>query len=235
MTQPQDRILDWAPHHDPESRNYPIRGAARQAPARKSRAWRVPDPLDQGAEGACVGYGWTHEALSTPVPVDFSRVKNLSIPVPDTVARGVYRRAQVLDEWEGENYEGTSVNAGAKAMRELGVLKEWRWAFGIADVIYGILTTGPVVLGIPWYHDMYWADDGIVNVGGALVGGHCILARAVAERGRVFPDEDAVGWLNSWGPTYGKNGLAWIRASALSGLLKQEGEAAVPFRRSYGR
>lgn len=234
MTENQNRVFDWAPLHDPRSRNFPIRGA-RPEPRVKSKAWKVPDPLDQGYEGACVGYGWTHEALSTPVPVDLKRVKAIDIPVGDTVAKRVYREAQKIDEWAGENYEGTSVNAGAKVMRTLGVLKEWRWAFGISDVIYGVLTTGPVVLGIPWFEDMYEAPDGIVRVGGPMVGGHCILARAVAERGRVFPDEDAVGWLNSWGPTYGKNGLAWIRASDLSNLLRQDGEAAVPFRRSYGR
>lgn len=234
MTDNQNRVFDWAPRHDPRSKNFPIRGAAKAVPV-KSKAWKVPDPLDQGYEGACVGYGWTHEALSTPVPVDFKRVKGIDIPAPDTIAKRVYREAQVIDEWEGENYEGTSVNAGAKVMRTIGVLKEWRWAFGIADVIHGVLTTGPVVLGIPWYEDMYEAPEGIVHVGGELVGGHCILARAVAERGRVFPDEEAVGWLNSWGPTYGKNGLAWIRASDLSFLLRQDGEAAVPFRRSYGR
>jgi hypothetical protein len=229
----QERTLDWSPRFDPESRGYAIRGAVK-APRVESRAWRAPDPLDQGREGACVGFGWTHEALSTPVPVRLERVAGAKVYNPDLFARDLYRQAQRIDEWEGENYEGTSVLAGAKVMKGLGLLKEYRWAFGAADVVTGILTTGPVVLGIPWYESMYEAPDGIVEVGGDMVGGHCILARAVAAKGRVFPDERAVGWLNSWGPEYGKNGLAWIRESKLDWLLRQDGEACVPYRRSYG-
>jgi hypothetical protein len=229
----EDRVLDWVPRKDPESLNYPIRGAVKR-PAVTSKAWKAPHPLDQGREGACVGFGWTHEALSTPVPVNFARASKVPVHDPDLLARHLYREAQKIDEWAGESYEGTSVLAGAKVMKGLGLLKEYRWAFGVEDVITALLTTGPVVLGLAWYESMYEAPDGIVEVGGDMVGGHCILARAVAAKGRVFPDERAVGWLNSWGPEYGKNGLAWIRESELGWLLRQDGEACVPYRRSYG-
>lgn len=232
---PEDRVLDWAPKDDPRSLNFPARTLFRKQSV-VNWTWRAPSPLDQGREGACVGFGWTHEALTTPVPVDFTRLANKLLPAdPDLFARTLYRDAQLVDEWGGEEYEGTSVNAGAKVMRDRGLLREWRWAFGVDDVIMSIINIGPVVLGINWYADMYQAPGGILSVGGLHVGGHCIIAMAVRKAGVIFENEEAIGILNSWGPSYGKNGRAWIRKSDLARLLSEQGEAAVPVRRSYGR
>lgn len=235
MTAPEDRVLDWVPRHDPRSLEYPARTLFRRTKV-INRTWRTPPPLDQGSEGECVGFGWTHEALTAPVRVDFSRLAQTRWPHDPTMfARSVYRDAQRLDEWPGEAYSGTSVNAGAKVMRDRGLLKEWRWAFGVDDVMLSLVNLGPVVVGIPWMSGMYTAPGGFVNVSGHKVGGHCLLLVAVRKAGVIFPDEEAVGWFNSWGPEYGLNGFAWIRKSQLSGLLQQQGEAAVPVRRSYGR
>jgi len=236
MIHPEERVFDWAPRHDVRSLSFPARTLFRTTEP-VNRTWRAPlVPLDQGREGACVGYGWTHEALSTPVAVDLSRLGQTQWPKnPALFAASVYRDAQRIDEWAGEAYEGTSVNAGAKIMRQRGIIKEWRWAFGVDDVILSIGNLGPVVLGIVWYSGMYTARDGIVDVSGDIVGGHCLIANATRKKGVIFPDEEAIGWVNSWGPTYGVNGRAWIRRSELASLLAQQGEAAVPVRRSYGR
>ena len=37
-------------------------------------------------------------------------------------ARGIYKQAQTLDEWPGDDYEGTSVLAGAKAVQAEGYM-----------------------------------------------------------------------------------------------------------------
>lgn len=236
MTEPEERVFDWAPRHDPRSLSFPARELFRRTEV-ANHTWRAPvTPLDQGSEGACVGYGWTHEALTTPVRVDLAQLAQKQWPTePHAFATSVYRAAQKIDEWGGEAYEGTSVNAGAKIMRERGLIKEWRWAFGVDDVMLSILNVGPVVLGINWYSGMYVAKNGIVDVSGSLVGGHCLLANATRKKGVIFEDEEAIGWVNSWGPGYGRNGRAWIRKSQLATLLSQQGEAAVPVRRSYGR
>lgn len=219
-----ERTFDWRPRFDPRSLNYPIRGAVTTNPV--NRTWRVPAPLDQGAEGACVGFGWTHELMTTPVVVP---------GLTNEYAAGVYHDARRLDEWPGEDYDGTSVLAGAKVLAARGYLKEYRWAKGIADVELALGTTGPVVLGINWYSGMDTVRDGVVSVSGHIRGGHCILARAYRKTGFIFPDEPAIGLLNSWGNSWGVNGQAWIKASQLSRLLDEDGEACVPFRRSYGR
>jgi hypothetical protein len=234
-----NRKLDWAPNHDPRSRNFPIMTLV--APVEPHEvAWEVPNPpLDQGREGACVGFGWTHEALTAPVKVVFSLVRflmplGLAGKPGNVIAQWIYKRAQKIDEFPGEAYEGTSVNAGAKVMRSLGLVKEWRWCFSASEVIQALMN-GPVVLGIPWYYGMYEAPGGILKVSGDKVGGHCILARAYKPAGTIFPDEAAVGLFNSWGPSWGVKGCAWIRVSELQKLLSDQGEACVPITRGYGR
>lgn len=228
-----NRNLDWVSRHDPRSLNYPVFAAGTPVVLR-DRDWAPGQVLDQGQEGACVGFGWTGEALAAPVKVDLARVKAVNIPDGNAFARNAYHTAQTLDETPGENYEGTSVLAGAKTMVKFGLLKEYRWAFGIDDVAAALSAKGPVVLGINWYQDMYEAPNGILTVGGPLAGGHCILAHRYRLPGTIFKDEAAIGLQNSWGTSWGDQGRAWIRASALATLLKTNGEACVPVRRAFG-
>jgi hypothetical protein len=188
--------------------------------------------LDQGAEGACVGFGWTGEALASPIRVNLQRVKADVPRTPDSFARWVYRSAQEIDEWPGKDYEGTSVLAGAKVMNGVGLLKEYRWAFNIEEVTQAVCRRGPVVIGIPWYSGMYDAPAGILTPSGYLVGGHCLLV--VGYRVGHFNGEDAFILQNSWGPDWGINGLAYIRKSDLANLLLDMGEACSPTMRSYG-
>ena len=231
----EDKIFNWKPTFDERSKDFPIRAVIKERPKRRTKKWRNGVILDQGREGACVGFGWTAEALSTPVAVDLTRAKADVPHDPTAFAQHIYHRAQELDPWEGTNYEGTSVLAGAKAMQEAGFLKEYRWAFDIEDVIDAILTTGPVVLGIYWYDSMYDAPEGILSVSGKIVGGHCITAVGYKMAKDSVTGEDTIILQNSWGYSWGTWGLAEIRVSQLADLLKNSGEACVPFRRSYGR
>lgn len=225
-----NRKLDWAANYDERSRNFPIRGVIRKAAKRKNRLWQVGPILDQGSEGACVGFGWTAEGLASPVRVDLTRLKARAPKEPNKFAQYIYAFAKTIDEFDGVDYEGTSVLAGAKSMQTFGLLKEYRWAFSMDEVIDGILVRGPVVLGIPWYESMYEAPKGILKVSGEQVGGHCILAVGY----KVYPGgEDAVILQNSWGKSWGINGLAEIKVSELAKLLK-DGEACLPIKRAFG-
>ena len=225
-----NRKLDWAANYDERSRNFPIRGVVRSAVKRKNKLWKVGPILDQGQEGACVGFGWTAEALASPIRVDLSRIKTRAPKEPNKFAQYVYAFAKTIDEFEGVDYDGTSVLAGAKSMQTFRLLKEYRWAFSIDEVIDGIIAKGPVVLGIPWYEGMYEAPNGILTVSGNLAGGHCILAVGY----KVYPGgEDAVILQNSWGTSWGINGLAEIKVSELAKLVA-EGEACLPIKRAFG-
>lgn len=230
-----DRVLDWAPNHDPRSKAFPVRATIATPPRKRDKLWRVGEILDQGSEGACVGFGWTAENLATPVAVDLSKVAYNVPRDPTEYALNLYRRAQVLDEWAGEDYSGTSVNAGAKVARENGLVREYRWAFGIEDVVNTVLAKGPVVLGIEWRYDMYWAPNGVLKATGKVVGGHCIAAVGYTLKSPKLGGEDGVILQNSWGKDWGINGLAEIKVSDLALLLENHGEAAVATKRSYGR
>lgn len=228
-------MLDWSPRKDPRSLQYPARTQFRRTEP-INITWRTPTTvLDQGREGACVGFGWAHEALTTPVRVDFARVAACPVSDPTKAAQYIYHEAQKIDEWAGESYEGTSVLAGAKICQRLGIIREYRWCFSVRDIALSLANIGPVVIGINWYEGMYWPIKGVVSVSGELAGGHCILVVGYRKAGVIFPDEAAFILFNSWGPDWGLNGLAFIRESELAKLMSEQGEACVPVHRSYGR
>jgi hypothetical protein len=209
-----ERTFDRLPDFDERSRSYPIRALIGQ-PARKPRRWRLLERLDQGQEGACVGFGWAHELAALPVKVKQT----------NATARGIYVRAQQLDPWPGEDYEGTSVLAGAKAVRERGHMPEFRWAFGVEDVLDTLSAHGPVVIGVNWYEGMERTDGrGYIAPTGRVRGGHCVVLRGVFREGG--------GWVvlgrNSWGKDWGMGGDFKIRQGALARLLDEDGDACVP-------
>jgi hypothetical protein len=214
----RDRRLDRIPQWDERSKQFPIRALIGDVPL-KSKKWTCLPRLDQGQEGACVGFGWSHELAADPV-----RVK-----VTDTTAMTLYRRAQQLDEWPGEAYNGTSVLAGAKAVQEQGHMAEYRWAFGVDDVLATLSAHGPVVIGVDWMAGMMNTDaNGYIVPTGEVVGGHCTLLRGlIRERGRWV----TVG-RQSWGRTWGVGGDFKLAAADLDVLLKNAGEAVVPVTRA---
>ena len=225
-----ERTFGWKPRFDERSRNFPVRGVMRSTVRKKNRLWKVGPILDQGQEGACVGFGWAAEAFASPVRVVLSRVKARVPREENAFAQYVYTFAKTIDEYEGVDYDGTSVLAGAKSMQTFSLVKEYRWAFSIQDVVDAVISKGPVVLGIPWYEGMYEAPGGVLKVSGKNVGGHCILAVGY----NVKPDgKDTVILQNSWGKDWGKDGLAEIEVSELEKLLA-EGEACVPIKRAFG-
>lgn len=100
---------------------------------------RQPDRLnwwrhyDQGEEGACVGFGISRaQTMRNRVTYD---------------AFWLYDEARKVDEWEGEDYDGTSVNAGLKVAHAQGLKRQasgvvaeadgisaYRWATTVEEV-----------------------------------------------------------------------------------------------------
>lgn len=209
-----DRRLDRLPQFDVRSRGHDIRTLVEDKPL-KSRGWNVPAVLDQGSEGACVGFSWTHELIATP--------KRVILVSGRDRARQLYKRAQQLDQWEGEQYSGTSVLAGAKAVLEGGWITSYRWAFTYDDVLRAVAYEGPVVLGIDWYEGMYNpGSNGYLSVTGQVVGGHAILCSA------VHLAHKRVVLHNSWGRDWGMEGKAYLRFDRLFALLDAGGECCCP-------
>lgn len=231
----EPKTLDWLSRHDEKSRNYGVTQATAGLKRPDSAYWRGPfTRLDQGQEGACVGFAWTNNLLSKPV------VAKLPLP-PQDFAMNLYKSAQKIDEWEGEAYSGTSVLAGAKVAQLGGFISGYRWAFSIDEVLDALGLLGPVVLGVPWFDGMYGTlPGGLVEVSGSRVGGHAITATGYGRREfplssqvgrRAKRTEDVVRWRNSWGRSYGVRGDGFIRVEDLERLLKGEGEACIPMGR----
>ena len=140
------RTLDWHPHYDARSRKYAIRTLLKQRSVEnKRKMWEEGVVLDQGSEGACVGFAWTGELLAQPQAPE----KQPSFKYGNELARSFYLEAQKIDEWPGENYSGTSVLAGAKIMQQRGFIGEYRCCFNLNDIKESVISEGPVVFGTP--------------------------------------------------------------------------------------
>jgi hypothetical protein len=187
--------------------------------APRSYTWRCNQTLDQGPDGACVGFGVAHEMIARPAEVQ---------GVTDRYAKEqIYWNAQRIDVWEGGSYpgaypfyEGTSVLAGAKVARSLGWIDSYRWAFGINDLLLGVGYNGPAVIGINWYEGMFYPDaKNFIHPTGQVAGGHCVLVNAVNVRLQRLTIH------NSWGGSWGKNGEVYISFTDMDRLLRESGEA----------
>lgn len=224
-----ERKLDWKSRHDERSLQYDIRSIIKSDIKPVKKMWEEGIVLDQGSEGACVGFGWMGEFLSQPVAPNPQPGKFAT----QRYANDVYQTAKKIDEFPGENYDGTSVLAGAKVMRSRGFIKSYRWAFSIEDVRDALIQEGPVVIGVPWKEGMYETGaNGVVKVTGKSVGGHCLVLTgydpAMKIGSRTY---EVYRWRNSWGASYGINGSGYIKANDLAKLLKGVGEACVPIGR----
>lgn len=177
------------------------------------RYWDRGDTLDQGREGACVGFGWT--AWYNCKPRGFYASKD------NDYARTVYRRAQQIDEWpDTPPEEGTSVRAGARIMLEDDTLDEYLWAYSVEDVRAWILAKGPVVTGSKWTSGMYNTDSGgYLHPTGHIVGGHCVCLYGAARNG------DVLG-VNSWSDSWGREGSFKLSDADLRRLIAMGGFVA---------
>lgn len=210
-----DPRLDRLVQFDERSRKFPVRALV--PVKRRSYTWSIYARLNQGSEGACVGFSWAHELAARP---------SVNMVDDDLARMGIYREAQKIDEWPGEQYEGTSVLAGAKVVQKHGFMKEYRWCFGLDDMIQAVGHVGPVVLGINWYESMSVPfPDGFIQVAGGVVGGHAILAFSVSNHSRYFRLH------NSWGEGWGDKGTCKVRFEDMERLLHEQGEACVPIGR----
>ncbi len=182
---------------------------------------------DQGSEGACVGF-----ALSWAMSILNRRFYD---------AFALYKEAQRVDGWPGEDYSGTSVRAGCDVLRDRGhkVLHrhahthDWdpahgiienRWCSSIDQVRTCIADGVPVVIGSNWYESMgrpvkrgreWWMPDGDL---GRVRGGHAWCVYGASDRRQAFR------MTNSWGMDYP---LTLVPYSLMERLMNEDGEATV--------
>jgi hypothetical protein len=203
--------------HVPDKRDRKFAISAKKS-SRRYRYWEGGSILDQNLRpsntnprdfGTCVGAAWAGWLLAPPITQYIDYV-------------GLYDICKFYDSWKGENYEGTSVRAGAKVLEQLGFISQYNWAFNIDALVYSLLELGPVTVGVNWYAGMDIIDKyGYINVTGPILGGHAFRLTGVNN------DYGVLRMNNSWGTSWGINGRAWITIDDFEKLLKDDGEVCL--------
>lgn len=229
MSEYLGRVLDWKPStHQEANQQHLMAGLDCYAIGKKlSRIKRAqPVNLDQGEEGACTGFGAAQALAASP---------RAQTDITNAVALQLYFQARREDEWEGEDYDGSSVNGAMHAARTLGRIKAWRWAKTMSEVLHGLSYHGAAEAGSVWLSGMFEPqDDGYIQAVGDEVGGHayCISGyRPAPQRGLVSVDF----WIdNSWGPDWGIDGGCWLTdVDAQKLWFSNWGEIAFPIKGTY--
>lgn len=221
----RDPRLDRRVRFDERSRQYRAvdrlpRRAAQRGP--RSYTWSCPVWLDQGQEGACTGFSTAQAVAARPRPKP---------GVTNADGELYYRRARQLDDWPGEDYDGSSVLGAMLAAKEFGDVESFDWVFGGAEELAAVVGwICPAVLGIDWLAGMAQTDErGLISATGGVLGGHAILCNGVNVKARTFRLH------NSWGADWGVSGDAFISWSDMDLLLARQGEAAVPHKPLHRR
>jgi len=170
---------------------------------------------DQGQTPMCVGYAWAHWIEDGPV-LHNSKTHPVVSPVT------IYKEAQKVDEWVGENYDGTSVRGGAKYLKTTNRISSYLWTFDINVMINTVLTVGPVVVGTNWYTNMFYPDrNGLIKIGGNIAGGHAYEINGVDTVKQLFRIK------NSWGRSWGQQGRVYISFADMKRLINENGEVCL--------
>lgn len=218
------RTLDYVPDLDERNNDYRVQrlmsltGAPR--PDWNRSAWWTGGPvLDQGREGACVGFACAGEYAASPV-----RGRG----VTNETGMTIYRRAKQIDEWEGEDYDGTSVRAGLLVLREMDKVESFWWAKNMDEFLGALQAFGPVVIGCRWSDAQYETvgPDAEVVVNDDWVGWHSILVNGYSPLYGSRKRKRKFRWRNSWNLDYGKNGNGYIDPELLEHIVFGEGGEA---------
>ena len=191
---------------DIRDRKYKLKDTLKKAVRYRTRRWNPGLLLDQGDSNACVGYAWAAWFSASPIR---------QTPI---APKGIYELAKYLDDFDGEDYEGSTVRAGAKVLAITGHITEYRWCWDIDTAIEYLLTNGPLIIGSNWHEDMMEPDKaGFISPTGPVLGGHAYFLYYVNTVDKY------VTLRNSWGP-WGKRGDARLSFSSLQKLIRNEGE-----------
>lgn len=245
-TEVDDPRLDRIYEEDWNSLNFPITAKLEETQPYelyepKTKIWFIDKVLDQGKEGACVGFAYSHDAIACPNHIETYTDGTL---IDAYFARTkIYWESQKIDSYPGGAYpgatpfmEGTSVLSAAKIMQQLGLYSAYYWALTLMQLALGVAYEGPAVLGVKWTAGQSQPDTNqFIHVSGQVVGGHAILCKGVV----IFwvDPNGPKNWANvdllqsyfvlhnSWGSSWGNNGSCKISFKDMDELLTDQGEA----------
>lgn len=228
LTTPARPGLGWLPDPDPRNDDHPMRAVLRDEPraARPTRhVWDFPGrKLNQGSTGTCVGHAGKGHLMSAPVQRSFHDDPPSAFDLYDLACTldGFAQNDRDVDP--GRTF-GTTINALMKAMRQLGLISEWRWASSLDDLLDWLAFRGPVVFGVDWFDGFFVPDaEGFVTKRDTSTSsGHAFV---VVGYDLTHPRPHLV-CVNSWGNAWGADGTFRIELPLAEDLVFQRhGEAA---------
>jgi hypothetical protein len=215
----------WLGANDPKSMDYLHRGTYQAD--RQTLVHRVTAPiLDQDGIGGCVGFTDADVLNTAKFYRSRKRPAKRTKYLTDEYGYGFYRTATRLDEWTDEAWEpddtGSSVLAGAKALKADGYIDRYEWAIDVNGFI-AALQRQPVMLGTLWTDGMMDPDSsGLIRPTGDLAGGHAYMAYGLnLHTGKVK-------FRNHWTADWGVNGDFYMLLDDVEWLIAQQGEVLVP-------
>jgi hypothetical protein len=183
------------------------------------KLWANPLQLNQGREGACVGFAHVGVSNSQPAKHEYGNERGFQ----------VYHLAQDrFDPFPGNKYPGTTVRAGAKAQVYLGEYTHYAFTNSVEVLALHILNYGSATIGVDWFTGMDRVDsEGFIHPSGKLMAGHSVVIDGVTWNYEgVKPNR--FRFRNSWGSYWGFNGRGWISAIDLQFLFNRGGTSCVP-------
>jgi hypothetical protein len=205
--------------HDPRSRHYAYR--ARTSTLRSVTHTRFINALDQRSTSSCTGHA-AAAAVGTDPLYDAAKRPTLN----HATALAIYSEATRLDEFSGTyppDDMGSSGLAVAKALTARGWISGYSHAFSLADAL-GAVVEGPVITGLEWQDTMDTPDaDGFIGITALSEprGGHEVCVAG------IDVDREAVLIVNSWGPSWGLKGCAWLSWDDWEALLSNNGDVTI--------
>lgn len=203
----------WRPGA-PDLRDFPLDRYARPFgffQRVKSKVWECHTVLDQGQTGHCVGFA----------NAGFGNCEPLDSNLTNQDGHDIYYLAKTYDN-DTDLEGGTSLRSGAKAMKRMGRIPAYAFAYNVDEIAGWVLAKGSIVMGTYWFEGMSEPDaNGFVRVTGSPTGGHAWLI--LGYKGGLC--NSYFECLNSWGEQWGSEGRFKIYKSDLDKLLKRQGEA----------
>jgi hypothetical protein len=196
---------------DARDKAFPL-SALMSAEARKpiSKVWKAGPLVNQLQTNGCVGYATYQFQVSEPI-----------VGEPVLSALQIYAEARRNDEFPGEEDQGTSVRAGLNVLKAHGIIRSYHWGYSVEEAVQFMLTTGPLVFGVPWLSGMFSPDaNGLIQAKGSSRGGHAIFAPSCSWKNKTITLQ------NSWGKEWGRAGCCKISFADLDRLLREGGVAA---------
>ena len=155
--------------------------------------WSPPSHVrDQGQDPDCVAAAWDNWLETAPHAVDASPWSDWSL----------YKAAQQVDEWPNDDYDGTSIEAGAKVLQDAGLISDVRFTPSYTEATQFLLSDGPVVVSAAWWNFGY-DDEFHALLNDHIVGYHAWMCFGVMANG---------DWAcrQSWGEDWANHGDFYV-------------------------